>query len=42
MRDARCDMITLCLQHVSQVELERRLIATHHEQVRVARSVDAE
>jgi len=34
--DARGDVIALGLQHVGQVELERRLITTHDEKIRVA------
>src|SRR5690349_20180506 len=33
--DARGDVVALRLEHVSQVELERRLIAAHDEKVRI-------
>ena len=40
--DAARDVVALRLQHVRQVELERRLIAAHDEQVGVAMGVDAQ
>ena len=40
--DARGDVIALRLQHVGQVELERRLVAAHDEQVGIALRVDPE
>src|ERR1700733_9653452 len=40
--DARGDMIALRLQHVSQVKLERRLVAAHDEEIRIALRVDSQ
>src|SRR5271170_3804630 len=40
--DARGDMIALRLQHVGQVKLERRLIAAHDEEIRIALRVDSQ
>ena len=40
--DASGDVVALGLEHVGQVELKRRLVAAHDEQVRIALGVDAE
>src|ERR1700722_2921171 len=39
--DARCYVIALGLQHVGQVELKRRVVAAHDEEIRLSRRMDS-